>query len=47
MLVIGDREAQNGTVSVRNRRHGDQGVKRVDEFLAEIKTFIENKTPVE
>jgi threonyl-tRNA synthetase len=47
MLVIGDREAQNGTVSVRNRRHGDQGVKQVDEFLAEIKTFIENKTPVE
>ena len=26
MLVVGDREAQNGTVSVRNRKHGDQGV---------------------
>lgn len=47
MLVVGDREAQNGTVSVRNRRHGDQGAKPVDEFLAEIKTFIDNKTPVE
>ena len=27
MLVVGDREAQNGSVSVRNRKHGDQGRK--------------------
>ncbi len=47
MLVVGDREAQNGTVSVRNRRHGDQGAKPLDEFLAEIKTLIDSKTPVE
>jgi threonyl-tRNA synthetase len=25
MLVVGDREAQDGTVSVRNRKHADQG----------------------
>jgi threonyl-tRNA synthetase len=34
MLVVGDREAQNGTVSVRHRKHGDQGSKPVAEFLA-------------
>src|SRR5689334_9726302 len=34
MLVLGDREAQDNTVSVRNRKHGDQGVKPFDEFVA-------------
>jgi threonyl-tRNA synthetase len=47
MLVVGDREAQNRTVSVRNRRHGDQGVKSVDDFIAEIRRLIDEKTPVE
>jgi threonyl-tRNA synthetase len=47
MLVIGDREAQAGTVSVRNRKHGDQGVKPVAEFLATIQKLIHDKTPVE
>ena len=27
MLVVGDREQENGQVAVRNRKHGDQGVK--------------------
>ena len=47
MLVVGDREAQAGTVAVRNRRHGDQGARPVAEFLAEIGKLIEEKTPVE
>ncbi len=47
MLVVGDREEQNGTVSVRNRRHGDQGAKPLDQFLAEIKGLIDAKTPEE
>ncbi|MBI4907037.1 MAG: threonine--tRNA ligase [Acidobacteria bacterium] len=47
MLVVGDREAANGTVSVRNRKHGDQGVKPLDDFLAEAKALIAAKTPVE
>ena len=29
MLVVGDREQQNGQVAVRNRKHGDQGAKPV------------------
>jgi threonyl-tRNA synthetase len=43
MLVVGDREQQNGQVSVRNRKHGDLGVKTVDEFLAAIQALIESK----
>jgi threonyl-tRNA synthetase len=43
MLVVGDREAQNGTVSVRNRKHGDLGAKPVAEFLADIQKLIESK----
>ena len=33
MLVIGDREAEEGTVSVRARHEGDLGSRPVDEFL--------------
>ncbi|MDX2151694.1 MAG: threonine--tRNA ligase [Bryobacteraceae bacterium] len=47
MLVVGDREAENGTVSVRNRKHGDQGVKPLDEFLAHIRQLVETKAPAE
>jgi threonyl-tRNA synthetase len=47
MLVVGDREAQAGTVSVRNRKHGDQGVKAVAEFITQITQLIGSKTPVE
>ncbi len=44
MLVVGEREAQAGTVAVRNRKHGDQGAKPVGDFLAEIRTLIETKS---
>jgi threonyl-tRNA synthetase len=47
MLVVGDREMQNGKVSVRNRRHGDQGVMPVEEFVAKIRALIDAKVPVE
>jgi threonyl-tRNA synthetase len=47
MLVVGDREAQNESVSVRNRKHGDLGSKRVDDFLSDIQQLIAAKTPVE
>src|SRR5712692_5271999 len=47
MLVVGDREAQNGSVSVRNRKHGDLGSKGVDHFLSDIRQLIAAKTPVE
>ena len=47
MLVVGDREMQSGAVSVRNRKHGDQGAKSVEDFLAEIRKLIESKAPTE
>ncbi len=47
MLVIGDREAQSDSVSVRHRKHADQGVKTVEAFLAEIQSLIQSKTAVE
>ena len=47
MLVVGDREQQNGQVAVRNRKHGDQGVKTLSEFLAEIRGLIDSKAVAE
>jgi threonyl-tRNA synthetase len=47
MLVIGDREAEGATVSVRNRKHGDQGAQTVDQFLANIRKLIETKARAE
>jgi len=47
MLVVGDREAQNDSVSVRNRKHGDQGAQTVDEFLAAIGKLIDTKARTE
>jgi threonyl-tRNA synthetase len=43
MLVVGDREMENGQVAVRNRKHGDQGVKTLAEFIAAIRWLIESK----
>ena len=34
MLVVGDREAEEGTVSVRARGEGDIGSMPVEDFLA-------------
>ncbi|MDD3833653.1 MAG: threonine--tRNA ligase, partial [Oscillospiraceae bacterium] len=34
MLIIGDREAEEGTVSVRSRSEGDIGVMPLDEFIS-------------
>jgi len=47
MLVVGDREQENGQVSVRNRKHGDQGVKTAAEFLATIRGLIDTKAVTE
>ncbi len=43
MLVVGDREAQAGQVSVRNRKQGDQGAVAVDEFIARLSQLITAK----
>lgn len=47
MLVVGDREAQNGQVAVRNRKHGDRGSQPVGEFVAAVRKLIETKSAEE
>ena len=47
MLVVGDKEVESGSVSVRNRRHGDQGAKPVSQFIAEAMKLITERTPFE
>jgi threonyl-tRNA synthetase len=43
MLVTGDREAAEGTVSVRRRSGGDQGARSVEEFVREAQAEIAAK----
>ena len=43
MLVVGQKEEEEGTVSVRTRAGGDQGAKSLDEFTADILKEIEEK----
>ncbi len=43
MLVVGDREAEQGTVSVRSRAGGDQGARTVDDFMAAAQDEIARK----
>ncbi len=50
MLVVGDRESAEGTVSVRSRSGGDQGASSIDDFIAlardEVRTKASSSTPV-
>ena len=43
MLVIGDREAEAGTVSVRHRHRGDLGVKPLTEFLESLSLEVKDR----
>jgi threonyl-tRNA synthetase len=47
MLVVGDREAEQGTVSVRNRRHADQGAQPLDDFVVALRQLVDSKKPIE
>jgi threonyl-tRNA synthetase len=43
MLVVGDREVSEGTVSIRTRTGGDQGASTIDAFTAAARDEIANK----
>ncbi len=43
MLVVGDKDIEAGTVSVRSRKEGDKGAMEISEFIAQIKEEIDNK----
>ncbi len=44
MLVVGQQEEENHTVSVRSRFEGDEGAKSLDSFIAAVCEEIRNKT---
>ena len=43
MLVVGDKEAEENTVSVRKRGHGDMGSMPVEEFINLISGEVDSK----
>ena len=43
MLVVGQKEEEDGTVSVRSRFAGDEGVKALDVFINDISTEIRTR----
>jgi threonyl-tRNA synthetase len=47
MLVVGDREAEAGSVAVRHRKHGDLGAKPLEQFVEEVTKLVETKNVVE
>ncbi|RHP50128.1 threonine--tRNA ligase [Clostridiaceae bacterium AF31-3BH] len=43
MLVVGQKEEEDGTVAVRSRAAGDEGTKSLDAFISDIQKEIETK----
>jgi len=43
MLVIGDKEAEDGTVAVRSRKDGDLGTMTLEDFMAKLQEEIDTK----
>ncbi len=43
MLVVGDKEAENGEVAVRHRAEGDLGVMKTEAFVQYLKEIVETK----
>jgi threonyl-tRNA synthetase len=47
MLVVGGREAEADSLAVRHRKHGDLGIKKTDEFIADLLKLIDEKSTVD
>jgi len=43
MIVLGDKEAESGTVAVRSREGGDEGAKQLNEFIEAAREKIDTK----
>ena len=43
MLVVGDRDMENGTVSPRHRADGDLGAMSFEDFAALLKDVVDTK----
>ena len=44
MIIVGDKDVEAGTVSVRSRKNGDEGATTVGEFVARIEKEIAEKS---
>ena len=43
MLVVGDKEMEESAVGVRNRKDGDLGAMKVEDFIAKLKEEVDSK----
>ena len=43
MLVVGDKEAEEGTVSVRHRKDGDLGSMTLEAFMDKMRAEVESR----
>ncbi len=43
MIIIGDQEVADGTLSIRSRKEGDEGAKTVEQFMTDILEEINTK----
>ncbi len=43
MLILGEKEETNKTVSIRKHKHGDQGESGLDDFIKRIRESVKNK----
>ena len=42
MLIVGEKEVNQGNVAIRKRGEGDLGVKSTHDFIGMLKTELEN-----
>jgi len=42
MLIVGDKEEASGEVGVRNRKDGDLGAMKLEDFVSKIDEEIKN-----
>jgi len=43
MVIVGDREIEQGTISVRNRFEGDQGASTLSDFVERVQRLVESR----
>ena len=43
MIIVGDKEAENGTISVRTRAGGDEGSMQVEDFIAKLREEVSTR----
>ena len=43
MLILGEKEAAEGSITVRSRDKGDLGTAQLDSFMDDIKKMIQTK----